>query len=377
MRPGLERMKTALADLLPSLNHKKIVIIAGTNGKGETTLRLSHLLKSKSHVVWTSPHITRITERFRSEKGEIDERELNELVQECHEKVKNNHYELSYYEFLFLVFCTWAARLNPEIILLEVGLGGRLDAVNVFDAELVLLPSISRDHQEILGRRYDQILYEKLGTLRINATFIHFLESEYLSARAEDFAKVVGAKTTALKRLIPLPEFEFSLRNHALAGAAFCHLTNNPFVPDDWKKNESFLENRGEILRGKNTWHFFGSHNVDGLRKLILFLQSGTYNFERPPFDAVIVAFSKRNHEDLKVMLRMLMKAGLGKVVVTTFQHPKAASRSDMEVLAREEGSEFVQDIESYVQGKNCNQRFLVTGSYYFLGRFKSLPCCR
>lgn len=372
MRPGLDRMKAAMSDLLPELNQKKIIIIAGTNGKGETALRLSHLLQNKPHVVWTSPHITRITERFRHQNGEISEDLLKKIILDCHEKVQRENHQLSYYEFLFLVFCTWAHKLDPEIILLEVGLGGRLDAVNVFDASLVLLPSISRDHQEILGRRYDQILYEKLGTLRKNATLIHFLESEYLSSRTETFAKTVGANVVALKHLMNIPDFEFSLRNNALAGAAFCYVEGSTFNPDDWKKNELFLENRGEVLRGKNTWHFFGSHNVDGLRKLILFLQSGTYNFERPPFDAVIVAFSKRNPQDLRVMLRLLKKARLGKVLVTIFDHPKAASMKDMEALAREEGTEFVQDIESYVQGQNSNQRFLVTGSYYFLGWFKS-----
>jgi folylpolyglutamate synthase/dihydropteroate synthase len=239
------------------------------------------------------------------------------------------------------------------------------------------MPSISRDHQEILGNRYDQILKEKLGTIRNKSTLIHFLESQYLSEKAKMTANAVGAKVIALKEQMDLPSYEFSLRNHALAGAAFCHLTGEKFVPAEWKKNDQFLENRGETLRGKNTWHFFGSHNVDGLRKLILFLQSGTYNFERAPFDAVIVAFSKRNPSDLKVMMRMLKQAGLGKVVVTTFEHPKATTAFEMEVLAREEGTEFVQDIESYVQGKNSNQRILVTGSYYFLGQFKSLSCCR
>jgi dihydrofolate synthase/folylpolyglutamate synthase len=373
MRPGLDRIRNALLHLLPTLNQKKIVIIAGTNGKGETSLRLSGFLQDQKHVTWTSPHITRLTERFRSEEGEIAENELEILINKCHGEVSASGISLSYYEFLFLVFCTWAAERNPDYLLLEVGLGGRLDAVNVLDADLVLVPSISRDHQEFLGSRFDQILSEKLGTLRAKTTLIHFLEGQYLKERAFLQAQAVGATVIALAESVRVSPSEFSQRNYLLATAAFCYLRNLPWRPEEWQTPVQPLENRGEILRGQHQWYLSGSHNVDGMRKLIQFLQSGNYNFERPPFDAVIVAFSKRSFHDIKVMIKMLTKAQLGRVLVTTFDHPKAASAVEMEDLAREEGSTFVQDIVSYVQGQNKNQRFLVTGSYYFLGHFKTL----
>jgi dihydrofolate synthase / folylpolyglutamate synthase len=363
--PGLDRIRSALTDLFPQFKNTKIIIIAGTNGKGETTLRLSEKLKNHSHFVWTSPHIERITERFRDEKGEIEESELKTLIESCHAK----KLPLSYYEFLFFVFCTWAAKSPPEYLLLEVGLGGRLDAVNVFDADLVLLPSISRDHQEILGRRYDQILTEKLGTLRPKTTLIHFLHSEYLIEKTQSYVDAIGANVKTLKRILPLKDFEFSLRNEALATAAFCHLMNQE-MPLELPQKISSLEHRGEVI-GETL--FFGSHNVDGMRKLIQFLHSGTYTFSRPPFDEIIVAFSKRNLPDLRAMVRMLKQANLGKITVTVFDHPKAEDAAVMERLSKDEGLDFVHDIEGHVEKRNWDQRTLVTGSYYFLGFFKSL----
>lgn len=367
--PGLDRIRSALTDLLPKFKNTKIIIIAGTNGKGETTLRLSEKLKGHSHFVWTSPHIERITERFRDEKGEIEESKLKTLIESCHAKKR----PLSYYEFLFFVFCTWAAENPPEYLLLEVGLGGRLDAVNVFDADLVLLPSISRDHQEILGQRYDLILAEKLGTLREKSTLIHFLHSEYLIMKANTLAEAIGAKVLTLKNILTIPEYEFALRNEALASAAFSHLMNEEFRPETLSKILFSLEHRGEVLHERGETIFFGSHNVDGMRKLIQFLLSGTYTFSRPPFDEIVVAFSKRNLSDLKVMMRMLKNARLGKITVTVFDHPKAASFDEMEKLSHEEGLKFVQDIAGHVESWNGNQRTLVTGSYYFLGHFKSI----
>ena len=372
MRPGLSRMKEALREILRAFKNTKIVIVAGTNGKGETTLRLSELLKDHTHFTWTSPHIERITERFRNEKGEIDHTELTELIQSCHETVVKNKFELSFYEFLFFVFCTWAAKNPPEFLLLEVGLGGKLDAVNVFDADLVLLPSISRDHQEILGRRYDEILKEKLGTLRPKSTLISFVHLKYLRERTRAFTESIGATLKDLEAEIQIPSYEFSRRNHLLASAAFCHLTGSKFDSQEWQGELTNLAHRGEVLRDANEWMFFGSHNVDGMRKLILFLQSGTYNFSKPPFDSVIVAFSERNSRDLTVMMKMLKSSGLGKIALTIFPHPKAAKREVIEGLAQAEGLEFVEDINSFVQGWN-HKRVLVTGSYYFMGYFQSL----
>ena len=377
MKPGLDRMALALKELLPSFRETKIITVAGTNGKGETTLRLSELLSSEPHFVWTSPHIQRLSERFRNEKGEISSDELSRLIYLCHEKVSSSGWHLSFYEFLFYVFCTWASQSKPKYLLLEVGRGGRLDAVNVFDADLVLLPSISRDHQEFLGPRYEQILAEKLGTLRSKTLLIHFLETKYLEEKALLIAGKIGARIRAVKNELSIPSYEFSQKNYLLASAAYCQLTNRPFSLDDWKSNLPSLENRGEVHKGQNEWIFYGSHNVDGLRKLIQFLQSGTYTFKGPPFDVVIVAFSKREVRDLRVMLRMLHQAKIGKIIVTTFDHPKAMGREEIEVLACAEGSEFVQNIEDYVQGRNKDQRILVTGSYYFLGYIKSLSCCR
>ena len=117
MNPGLDRIKLTLKDIFPELNKLRIVIIAGTNGKGETTLRLSELLKSHRHCTWTSPHIIHLTERFRNEEGEIDQEVLEKLILECHQKVEEHQFKLSYYEFLFFVFCTWAQRQSPELLI--------------------------------------------------------------------------------------------------------------------------------------------------------------------------------------------------------------------------------------------------------------------
>lgn len=375
---GLSRMREALGTLIPELSQRKIITIAGTNGKGETTLWLSRELGTRSHCVWISPHIERLTERFRDEKGEISEEDLKKLISDTHLLVTDRGYKLSFYEFLFFAFCRWAHHKNPGYLLLEVGMGGRLDAVNVLDADMLLLPSISRDHQEFLGNRYDLILKEKLALLRPKTTLISFLSLKYLQERSAIIVSAIGAKHVELEELKLAKCWDFSTRNQYLARAAFLTLlgVNRNELSPELKAHPietRFLEHRGEHFSQEGEWIFYGSHNVDGVRNLIQFLQSGTYNFSRPPFDAVLVSFSRRDSRDIRAMLKMLKDSGLGNILVTTFPHPKAIDKVTMENLARLEGIQFVEDFETYIENSDPGKRRLVTGSYYFIGKLKEL----
>lgn len=379
MRPGLDRMRTVLSPLLPKLQQKKIVTIAGTNGKGETTFRLSNYLKDVPHCAWTSPHVSSLCERFSSNQGMISEHELERLIQRCHQKVNGGPVALSFYEFLFYVFCTWATEVESEVILLEVGLGGRLDAVNVLDANLVLLPSISRDHQEFLGHRYDQILKEKLGVVRRNATLLSFFDLSYLRERTQSELQAIGGHYLDLSSVSTLKGHEFSARNQFLAYAAFSFLQigaiedlAHQLIRAKWSPSEQALPNRGEVFRGKSEFHFYGSHNPDGMRKLIQFSLSDHYNFTNPQYDLVLTSFSRRNENDVTAMLRMLKHFGASKLKVCTFPHAKSFSSERLEEMAIQEGLEFVKDLEPYLQ-KSAGQKVLVVGSYYFLGHVRGL----
>jgi dihydrofolate synthase/folylpolyglutamate synthase len=376
-RPDLTRIKLALKDLIPELNKIKAVIIAGTNGKGETAHRLSALAHSSTFCTWTSPHILKLEERFTCEEGEITNKDLTRIIYSCHERVKKNHYELSYYEFLFYVFCHWVLERTPKFLFLEVGLGGLYDAVNVLDAECVLLTSISRDHQEILGNRYDLILKEKLGVVRSHSTLFTFLAPKYLR-NLTHLLVPSGTSVLHLQDCTDVQDFEFSKRNQLLANVAWRFLVGESVqsILDDPFKSFSFtaqgLAHRGDVLDFKGTWHFYGSHNTDGIRKLIHFLRSANYNLDSTPFDLIIASFSKRSVEDIKHMLWMLKKADLGRLIITSFDHPKAYPAHELELLVSKEGIEFATDAASLIKNIT-DQNVLVLGSYYFIGHVREL----
>ena len=179
--PGLERTEKIFKPFIEQLKLKgiKCITIAGTNGKGQTAHTLSELFKSAGCSVglWTSPHILSIRERFHFEQDISYE----ELEQEIYSTAENLT-EISFYEFLFVVFLQLTLKQKKiDYLILEVGLGGRLDAVNHVDADCAAITSISRDHQAILGNTLKEILAEKIAVSRPNKALFTTFSLEYLN----------------------------------------------------------------------------------------------------------------------------------------------------------------------------------------------------
>lgn len=163
---GLDRVLVVLRRLLPSRPKARVITIGGTNGKGTTVAALEQLLLAADRTVgaYTSPHLQRYNERVRVNGVDVSDRDLIAAF-EAVEKARKS-VSLTYFEFgtlaAFMIF--QEAELDDWV--LEVGLGGRLDAVNVLDAELAIITSVDLDHTAWLGNDRDTIGYEKAGILR-------------------------------------------------------------------------------------------------------------------------------------------------------------------------------------------------------------------
>ena len=162
----------------------KIITIAGTNGKGETANNLLDIARKSNQfnnvAMWTSPHIRNYEERFNFNGKSIKSGELRKSLDFFLSLYPKNKCNLSFYEISFWLFCYQIVIRKPDLVILEVGLGGRLDAVNLLDANVCVLTSISRDHTEYLGRNYKEIVLEKLGILRKNTSLIYSTRTSYL-----------------------------------------------------------------------------------------------------------------------------------------------------------------------------------------------------
>jgi dihydrofolate synthase/folylpolyglutamate synthase len=164
--------------LLAALNHPERkfpgVLIAGTNGKGSTAATLASILRASGlrTGLYTSPHLVRINERIRINGAEIsddDFAQLHDLVDRSAERLVEEGelpWHPSFFEMLTAIAFEYFAQNKVEIAVLEVGMGGRLDATNVIEPLVSVITDISLDHQNFLGNTVAEIAREKAGIIR-------------------------------------------------------------------------------------------------------------------------------------------------------------------------------------------------------------------
>lgn len=163
---GLERVQRVAArgDLaaLPG----KVILIAGTNGKGTTARTLEQLLLAQGHSVgvYSSPHLLHFNERLRVNNQDVADQDwlaAFALVEQLRQDTP-----LTYFEFTTLVAFAILRQMQPEYCLIEVGLGGRLDATNIIEPDISVVTTIDLDHQDWLGADRESIAKEKAGVFR-------------------------------------------------------------------------------------------------------------------------------------------------------------------------------------------------------------------
>ena len=166
----LEGIRLLLNELGDPQNNLRVVHVAGTNGKGLTSLMLGSLIRSegKSCGIYTSPHLTDIRERIRI-KGKWIEKEdfalyAERVLDQAH-SFQGKPY-LSYFDLLTAVALLAFQEKGMQWVILETGLGGKADSTNVTPKELCILTPIGMDHQEVLGDSLQQIASEKMGITR-------------------------------------------------------------------------------------------------------------------------------------------------------------------------------------------------------------------
>lgn len=165
---GLDRMHSMLERLgNPHLSLPKVIHVAGTNGKGSTTAYMKEILTRAGFVVhrYISPHLMHFNERIELRGAQISDAELYKLLEEVRVKTEGIH--TTFFEgttaAAFLAF----SRVEADFLILEVGMGGRLDATNVVDnVALSIVTPISYDHVEYLGDTIAKIAYEKAGIIK-------------------------------------------------------------------------------------------------------------------------------------------------------------------------------------------------------------------
>ena len=195
----LDRMWRLLAALgHPEKDLPPVIHIAGTNGKGSTQAMIRAGLEAAGHRVhaYTSPHLARFHERIRLAGKLIDESALTDVLDECY--AANEGGNITYFEITTCAAFVAMARTPADFTLLEVGLGGRLDATNVIEKPaLSIITPVSIDHQQYLGDTLAKIAFEKAGILKRGVACVVGPQPDEAMAVIEARAAALGAPLIA------------------------------------------------------------------------------------------------------------------------------------------------------------------------------------
>jgi len=407
---SLDRMNKFLKLVGNPHNELKCVQIAGTKGKGSTCAMLSSMLQASGYTVglYTSPHLVDVRERITVNGEMISHADLTESFKNLQKLEKKLGEDLpTYFEVLTATALRYFADQAVDIVILETGLGGRLDSTNVVTPLVCGLVHISLDHTNILGDRIVDIAREKAGIFKKNIPVISVGQTEEVCEVFDEVAEKVNApieytgnqidfshrfeanrelgphtrvslttKTSKFEHL-PVPlKGEHQAHNCALALALLDKLKVHDFSFDQDKVVEGLaktvLTGRMEMVFKEPRVLIDGAHNADSIYALIRALGAHI------SYDSLVVIFGCGQDKDISGMLTQL-SLGADKVIFTRSKlTPRACEPADLLSQFTEITGKMAQtaaNLEDALRlashAVSREDLIVVTGSFYLAGETK------
>lgn len=394
--PGLEKIKRALVqtDWFAGLDANKIIVVAGTNGKGSTSAALEALLLDADQKVgfYSSPHLVSTVERIRVNGKSITEARFIELYQNCEALIKSC--ELSHFEALTLMMgdyffnSKWGQQLDYAI--LEVGLGGLYDATNAFPHKFNVITKLGLDHVNILGTSLSDIAKNKFGIVGKKTIVVHQplqeelydLKMQYQKETNSNWVEVpkvqweVKKNQTEPKYVVHYEQEKFEINllgeraveNVMTAITAFEVLG---FLPTGHTKSLNKINWQGRMQ--KSEWpsikcpvYLSGDHNQQGVESLIKILKD--FNYQNLHL-VVGIGVDK----DADTMLDALLSLNNAKLYLTeTPFKGRKLNEYSASIISKSvyQSNDLKNILEKVGQSATESDLCVVTGSLYLVGQF-------
>lgn len=340
IRPGLSRMRAILRALGNPHRAYRSIIVAGTNGKGSTCSTLASILDAAGYRtgLYTSPHLVDIRERWMIGREPVREPALVEAIEHLRRASRTAGIKPTYFEALTLIAFVIFEREHREIAVLEVGMGGRLDATNVVRPIAALITPIGLDHTEYLGNTIRKIAREKAGVIHRGAIVLtnnHDPEVlEVLRRRAAAFGcEFHEVRSTGREH--PVLRGDFQRENAALAIRAAEELTgelpkiDRPAI----RRGVAATRWRGRLERteagGKEVW-VDGVHNAHAARVVAPFIAR---HVARPR----LLVFGIMNDKDVHEVTALLFPL-FDEIITTEPYRPRSTPASELAAIGRRMG---------------------------------------
>jgi dihydrofolate synthase/folylpolyglutamate synthase len=197
-KPGLDNVKSFVEHLNINTQDIKLIHVGGTNGKGSTCAYLSSIIQESGYRVgtFTSPHFFDYRERIKVNNNKIEKDFISKFIITNRDIIEI--LELTFFELSFGMSLSYYIEKNVDYAIIEVGLGGRLDATNIINPILSVITNISYDHTEVLGDTLEKIAFEKAGIIKQNTNVIigerdKDTENVFIDIAKKNFAEIIFA----------------------------------------------------------------------------------------------------------------------------------------------------------------------------------------
>ncbi len=402
---SLENIKTIIDNLPFSLSKIKFIQVAGTNGKGSTSHFITSILKSNGYKVglFTSPHLQNVRERITINKSWITEIEFaNEIT-----KIKDFISTLiskniindspTFFEHLLLLGLFHFYYNSTDFVVLEVGLGGRLDATSAITPIVSVITNISLEHTKTLGKTISEIAFEKAGIAKKNIPLINasnkysiaskviesvcidkgalyyqaFNKSNILSTKNENNYFDCSYKTESdIYNYKVYMNGIHQTRNASTAIKALEVIKPHLHLS---KKNiakgieENFVPGRIELIKGDPEIIIDAGHNVEGIKVLSDFLNMKKYNNNT-------LIFGVLRDKKFKIMISLL-EPFMNNIILLEPKSNRALPIEKLELLFKDKNVSQYKDnyTDALNYAKSLKNRIIITGSIYMIGEMRNI----
>ena len=383
----------------------KIIHVAGTNGKGSTCAYMNSVLTEEGYRVgmFTSPHLVTMRERIRLNKEMIKEQDfvdtvnlLAEQIETYQKETKEVGYYPTFFEFLFFLAMLYFEEKKPEIIILETGLGGRLDATNVIESPVVtVITEIGLDHTEYLGNTFEKIAAEKAGIIKKNCPVVYSANRQETSVVIEKKAlefgvlcKSVGKTEKEAYRFVD-KKIDFSFfssyydcipirlnttaayqaENARLALTAL-EVSGIAVSKESMQKGMAGCRWEGRMEEILPKVYIDGAHNEDGIEAFLETVKMDGCRGKR------WLLFSAVADKEYEAMKNELVMSGLfSNIYAAPLQNARGLAKNDLERIFAGQKVRITdracQALEEMVALREKEDLVYVTGSLYLVGEIK------
>lgn len=402
-----ENTKKLLESLGNPEKDKKIIHVAGTNGKGSVCSYMESVLREAGNQVgmFTSPHLIYINERIQINRTPIEDEEFVSVFEKVYGASKqmeeNGYLHPAFFEFLFAMAMVAFSRKNVDFIILETGLGGRLDASNTIENPyLVVITSVGLDHTEILGDTLGKIAYEKAGIIKKGVPVVYWGEEEEVVKVIEEVALEKTSKTYKVDKKsfdilkITNKNIDFSVYNRydrickfSIPFSGIYQVSNAVIAIKAISLIDEAIED--EIIKQgivKAKWEgrmeevlpsvvVDGAHNLDGI---CAFISSA---LERKVQGKVYLLFSVVKEKDYVHMIKMICEnLEFDSVILTGIEGRRNLPISEIEKVFKKYIKKPIYSIGDIEEAFNKGHTLLeegdilyCVGSLYLVGKIKEL----